>query len=120
MTVRLTVLLVACVVLAGCAPSGSSGGDGGGPGTEGDRTVDVRGTITRTAASTGPDGWILETDDGILLALALPDDPAADANCVTIAVDDDFPDVSREDEVIAALQQVSEQTGEALTVTGFC
>ena len=105
--------VLACVALAGCAPAGGSSGDG-------DRTVDVRGTITRTAASSGPQGWILETDGGILLALDLPGTPEVGGHCVTIAVDDDFPDVTDQDEVVAALQKVSEESGEALTVTGFC
>ena len=71
-------------------------------------------------AGSGPDGWILETDSGILLAVDLPGDPQVGGHCVTIAVAPDFPDLDDEDEVVAALQEVSEETGEALAVTGFC
>ena len=106
------MLLLLVLFVSACAPSAGGG----------DRTVDVHGTLTRTSASSGPEGWILATNSGTLLAVALPDgtSKATRASCVTIPVDDDFPVDGSEDEIVTALERQMNDTGEALTVTAFC
>jgi hypothetical protein len=103
-------LLTVAVLISGCQPAPATG----------DRTVDVRGTVTRTMAGSGPDGWVLQVDGGMLLPLELPGNPVVGGHCVTIAVDDDFTESTDESDVIAALLEVVEQTGESLVVTAYC
>ena len=100
------------VAMTGCAPAGLPA----------DRTVDVHGSLTRTAASSGPEGWILATDSGTLLAVTLPEGagPRPTAACASIRVDGDFPVDGDEDETVAALEQVMNDTGEALEIVAFC
>lgn len=81
--------------------------------------MEVHGTLTRTSASSGPEGWLLTTGDGTMLAVTIPSgaaNPMAQ-RCVKIAIDDDFPDA---DDPVPALEQVMNDTGEALRIIEFC
>jgi hypothetical protein len=102
--------LVAAGLLASCAPAGAS-----------NATVDVEGRLTQTMAGGGDaEGWILQTESG-LLPLELPNGaPPRDATCVTVEVPDDFAQPSDPTEIFDALDALVQETGDALPVSGYC
>jgi hypothetical protein len=98
------------VGVASCAPAGAS-----------NATIDVEGRLTQTMAGSGAaEGWILQTESG-LLPLELPDGaPPRDATCVTVQVPDDFGQPSDPTEIFDALDALVHETGDALPVSGYC
>jgi hypothetical protein len=86
------------------------------------RTATVHGILERTAAETGPEGWILTTDSGSILPVEPPDgaDDAGSHTCVRILVNDDFRLSDDERIVTERLRELVDQTGEPLVVESFC
>lgn len=102
--------LVAVGALASCAPVGAS-----------NATIDVEGRLVQTMAGDGDaEGWILQTESGVL-PLALPTAaPPRDATCVTVQVPDDFARPSDSTELFGALDALVHESGEPLPVSGYC
>jgi hypothetical protein len=102
--------LVAVGLLASCAPAGAS-----------DATVDVEGRLLQTAAGGGAsEGWILQTDSGVL-PLELPSGAAPrDATCVTVRIPEGFGQPTDPTEIFEALDALVQETGDALPVSAYC
>jgi hypothetical protein len=108
--IRSLTALIAVGVLTSCASAGGSTG-----------TVDVEGRLMQAVPGAGDtEGWILQTDAGVLPLELLDGAPPRDATCVTVQVPDDFGKPSDPAEVFAALNALAQETGDALPVSDYC
>lgn len=107
--VATAVALTAVGALVSCAsPAASS------------TTVDIPGRVTETAHADGAEGWILQTDFGILPLDVSAATPPRNADCVTIRVPGDFTAPVDPQELFEALDDLALSTDAALAVVDYC
>jgi hypothetical protein len=97
-------------VLASCASAGAS-----------NATIEVEGRLIQTmAGGSDAEGWILQTDAGVLPLELFTSASPRDATCVTVEVPDDFGQPSDPTEIFDALDALVQESGDALPVSGYC